>query len=192
MKIGLFFGSFNPIHIGHLIIANHLVEHTDLLEVWFVVTPHNPHKKKSTLLDDYQRLHMVRLATESYHKIKGSDIEFKLPQPNYTIHTLAHLEDKFPQHEFSLIMGADNLSQIHSWKNGDLLLERYSIYVYPRVQDTDINRGAYPTSVHWVDAPIIELSATQIRSMLREGKNIRPLVPLEVFDYLEKNAFYRK
>lgn len=192
MKIGLFFGSFNPIHIGHLIIANHLVEYTDLQEVWFVVTPHNPHKKKTTLLDDYQRLHMVRLATDSYLHLKASDIEFKLPQPNYTIHTLAHLEDKFPQHEFCLIMGADNLSQIHSWKNGDLLLERYTIYVYPRVSDGEKSEEAFPESVIWVDAPLVELSATQIRSMLRENKNIRPLVPAEVHEYLEKNAFYRK
>lgn len=192
MKIGLFFGSFNPIHIGHLIIANHLVEYTDLQEVWFVVTPHNPHKKKATLLDDYQRLHMVRLATEPYLHLKASDIEFKLPQPNYTIHTLAHLEDKFPQHEFSLIMGADNLSQIHSWKNGDLLLERYSIYVYPRVDGAEKSKEAFPDSVFYVDAPIVELSATQIRSMLRENKNIRPLVPIEVHEYLEQNAFYRK
>ncbi len=192
MKIGLFFGSFNPIHIGHLIIANHLVEYTDLKEVWFVVTPHNPHKKKATLLDDYQRLYMVRLATEPYLHLKASDIEFKLPQPNYTIHTLAHLEDKFPQHEFALIMGADNLSQIHSWKNGDLLLERYSIYVYPRVDGAEMSKESFPDSVIYVDAPIVELSATQIRSMLRDNKNIRPLVPIEVHEYLEQNAFYRK
>ena len=118
MKIGLYFGTFNPVHIGHLIIANHMAEHSDLQQIWMVVTPHNPLKQKNTLLVDRQRLQMVRLATEEYPKIKPSDIEFKLPQPNYTVNTLAHLNDKFPQHEFSLIMGEDNLNSIHKWKNG--------------------------------------------------------------------------
>ena len=112
MKIGLYFGTFNPIHIGHLIIANHMAEHSDLDQIWMVVTPHNPHKQKNTLLDDYQRLYMVQLATEEYIKIKASDIEFKLPQPNYTVNTLAHLQDKYSKHEFALIMGEDNLQRL--------------------------------------------------------------------------------
>ena len=133
MKIGLYFGTFNPIHVGHLIIANHMAEHSDLDQIWLVVTPHNPHKQKSTLLDDYQRLQLVHLATDDYPKIKPSDIEFKLSQPNYTVNTLAHLKDHFPQHEFSLIMGEDNLNSLHKWKNYEYILENHDIYVYPRV-----------------------------------------------------------
>ena len=129
MKIGLYFGTFNPIHVGHLTIANHLAEHSDLDQVWFVVTPHSPFKKKSSLLDDHQRLEMVYLATKDYPNLKQSDIEFKLPQPNYTINTLTYLEEKYPDHEFALIMGEDNLKSFHKWKNYELILERYSIYV---------------------------------------------------------------
>mgnify|MGYP000899646264 CR=1 FL=1 len=133
MKIGLYFGTFNPIHIGHMIIANHMAEHSDLDQIWMVVTPHNPHKQKTTLLDDYQRLHMVTLATEDFTKIKPSDIEFKLPQPNYTVNTLAHLEEKYPKHEFALIMGEDNLNSLHKWKNYEVILENHHVYVYPRL-----------------------------------------------------------
>ena len=133
MKIGLYFGTFNPIHIGHLIIANHLAEHSDLQQIWMVVTPHNPLKQKNTLLDDRQRLHMVRLATEDFPKIKPSDIEFKLPQPNYTVNTLSHLKEKFPQHEFAIIMGEDNLNSLHKWKNHMYILENHDIYIYPRI-----------------------------------------------------------
>ncbi len=132
MKIGLYFGTFNPIHIGHLIIANHLAEHTDLDQIWFVVTPHNPHKNKASLLEDYHRLQMVHLATEDYPKIKPSDIEFKLPQPNYTINTLTYLTEKYPNHIFSLIMGEDNLASFHKWKNQDIILQNHDIFVYPR------------------------------------------------------------
>ena len=133
MKIGLYFGTFNPIHVGHMIIANHMAEHSNLNQIWMVVTPHNPLKQKSTLLDDYHRLHLVNLATEEYPKIKASDIEFKLPQPNYTVNTLAHLKDKYPQHEFSLIMGEDNLNSLHKWKNYEFIIENHEIYVYPRL-----------------------------------------------------------
>ena len=133
MKIGLYFGTFNPIHVGHLIIANHMAEHSDLDQVWMVVTPHNPHKKKSSLLDDFHRLHMVHLATEGFSKIKPSDIEFKLPQPNYTVNTLVHLEEKYPTHTFSLIMGEDNLKSLHKWKNYEVILQNHDIYVYPRI-----------------------------------------------------------
>ena len=138
MKIGLYFGTFNPIHIGHMIIANHLAEHTDLDQIWMIVTPHNPLKKKDTLLDDYNRLQMVYLATEDFPKIKPSDIEFKLPQPNYTVNTLAHLQEKYPEHQFSLIMGEDNLKSFHKWKNYEVILRNHELYVYPRVSsETD-------------------------------------------------------
>ena len=146
MKIGLYFGTFNPIHIGHLIIANHLAEHSDLDQIWMMVTPHNPHKQKSSLLDDYHRLHMVHLATEDYPKIKPSDIEFKLPQPNYTVNTLAHLQEKYPTHEFSLIMGEDNLNSLHKWKNYEVILHNHDIYVYPRAASGRNRRAVYQPS----------------------------------------------
>jgi nicotinate-nucleotide adenylyltransferase len=135
MKIGLYFGTFNPIHVGHLIIANHMAENSDLDQVWLVVTPHNP-KKKSTLLDDYHRLQMAHLATEDFPKLKPSDIEFKLSQPNYTVNTLVHLE-KYPNHEFSLIMGKDNLTSLSKWKNFEVILQNHAIYVYPRIEAKD-------------------------------------------------------
>ena len=134
-KIGLFFGTFNPIHVGHLIIANHMAEFSELNEVWLVVTPHNPHKKKNTLLEDTHRLAMVRIATEAYPKLKASTIEFDLPQPNYTVNTLAVLEEKYPDKEFCLIMGEDNLKSLHKWKNYEVILERYPIFIYPRISE---------------------------------------------------------
>lgn len=193
MKIGLYFGTFNPIHIGHLAIANHMAEFSDLEQVWLVVTPHNPHKKKSTLLDDHHRLHMTFLATEDYPKLKPSDIEFKLPQPNYTVHTLAHLQDKFPQHEFSLIMGEDNLNSLHKWKNYDVILQNHDIYVYPRVNGDVIDESLvnHPR-IKKIDAPVMEISSTFIRNSIKAGKNIRPLLPQKVWDYVEHNLFYTK
>lgn len=192
MNIGLYFGTFNPIHIGHVIIANHLVEYTDLDQVWLVVTPHNPHKSKNTLLDDYQRLHMVHLALENYPKLKASDLEFKLPQPNYTVHTLAHIREKYPAHQFSLIMGEDNLRSLHKWKNYEFLLQEYPIYVYPRMLET---AEAWPTFeqgiIHRVAAPIIELSATMIRDGIKNGKNVAPMLPEAVWKYIDQNVFYR-
>ena len=155
MKIGLYFGTFNPIHIGHLIIANHMVEYSDLDEIWMVVTPHNPLKKKDSLLDDYQRLHLVRLATEDYPKIKVSDDEFKLAQPNYTVNTLAHFQDKYPKHNFSLIMGEDNLKSLNKWKNYEVILQNHHIYIYPRVSiDAENLEFKNNPKIHLVDAPI--------------------------------------
>ena len=138
MKIGLFFGTFNPIHIGHLTIANHMVEYTDLDQVWFVVTPHSPFKKKNSLLDDHQRLEMVYRAVKDYPKLRQSDIEFNLPQPNYTINTLSYLEEKYPEHFFALIMGEDNLKSFHKWKNYRVILELHDIYVFPRISDGNV------------------------------------------------------
>ena len=193
MKIGLYFGTFNPIHVGHLIIANHMAENSDLEQIWLVVTPHNPHKQKSTLLDDYQRLHLVHLATEDYPKIKPSDIEFKLAQPNYTVHTLAHLKDHFPQHEFSLIMGEDNLNSLHKWKNFEYILENHDLYVYPRVSVNDENNDLLNHArVHKVAAPIVEISSTFIRENIKNKKNFRPLLPEKVWEYIDHNNLYKK
>ena len=193
MKIGLYFGTFNPIHIGHLIIANHMAEHAGLDQIWMVVTPHNPHKQKSSLLDDYHRLHMVHLATEDYPKIQPSDIEFKLPQPNYTVNTLAYLQEKFPKHEFSLIMGEDNLNSLHKWKNYELILQNHDIYVYPRLNSGKIDKQLvnHP-KIHRVGAPVIELSSTFIRESIKNGKNVVPMLPNKVWDYIEHNLFYKK
>lgn len=193
MKIGLYFGTFNPIHVGHLIIANHMAEHSDLDQVWMVVTPHNPLKKKSTLLDDYHRLQMVFLATEDFPKIKPSDIEFKLPQPNYTVNTLVHLEEKYPSYEFSLIMGEDNLKSLHKWKNYEVILERHDIYVYPRIstEEENLEFKNHP-KIHLIDAPVVEISATFIRDNIKKGKNIQPLLPAKVWEYIDHNNFYKK
>jgi nicotinate-nucleotide adenylyltransferase len=193
MKIGLYFGTFNPIHIGHLIIANHMAEYSDLNQIWMVVTPHNPLKKKEHLLDDYKRLNLVALATEDFPKIKPSDIEFKLPQPNYTVHTLAHLQEKFPQHEFSLIMGEDNLKSIHKWKNYEVILQNHDIYVYPRIssETATLDLKNHPR-IHHVDAPIVEISSTFIRESIKNKKNIQPLIPYKVWEYIDYNNLYKK
>ena len=193
MKVGLFFGTFNPIHVGHLTIANHITEYSDLDQVWFVVTPHSPFKKKNSLLDDHQRLEMVYRATKDYPKLKQSDIEFKLPQPNYTVNTLAHLEEKYPDHEFALIMGEDNLKSFHKWKNYLIILEMHDIYVYPRVSEGKVETefDEHPR-IHHIDAPIMELSSTFIRKSIKEGKNVRPMLPENVWEYLDEMNFYKK
>lgn len=192
MKIGLYFGSFNPIHIGHLIIANQLVENSDLDKIWFVVTPHNPFKKKSSLLDNHQRLEMVYLATKDYDSLQECDIEFNLPQPNYTVNTLAHLTEKHPKKDFALIMGEDNLKSFHKWKNYQVILDNHHIYVYPRISEgkTDTQFDKHP-KIHTVDAPIMEISSTLIRNSIKAGKNIKPLLPANVWKYLDEMNFYR-
>lgn len=191
-KVGLFFGTFNPIHVGHLIIANHMAEYGGLDEIWMVITPHNPHKKKSSLLPDYHRLEMVYLATASYEKIKPSDIEFGLPQPNYTTHTLAHLSEKFPTHQFTLIMGEDNLNTFNKWKNHEAILSDYQIIVYPRLTPTILPEElANHPKIKKVDAPVVEISSTFIRKNIAQGKNIRPLLDDKVWEYIDHNLFYR-
>ncbi|MBA4319655.1 MAG: nicotinic acid mononucleotide adenylyltransferase [Flavobacterium sp.] len=193
MKIGLYFGTFNPIHIGHLIIANHLAEYSGLDQIWMVVTPHNPLKNKQTLLDDYQRLQLVFLATEDYPKIKPSDIEFKLPQPNYTVNTLAHLQEKYPQHIFSLIMGEDNLKSLHKWKNHEIILQNHEIYVYPRISSGEDNLTFKNNpKIHVIDAPVVEISSTFIRENIRNKKNVQPLLPSKVWEYIDHNNLYKK
>ena len=192
MKIGLYFGSFNPIHIGHLVIANHMAEYSDLNQVWFVVTPHNPFKKKSSLLDDYQRLEMVYRATKDYTKLKPSDIEFNLPQPNYTINTLAYLQEKHLNYEFSLILGEDNLKSFQKWKNYQLILENHDIYVYPRVSEERVEtQFDGHKKIHPIDAPIMELSSTFIRKAINTGKNVKPMLPEFVWEYLDEMNFYK-
>lgn len=193
MKVGLYFGTFNPIHIGHLVIANHMAEYSDLDQIWLVVTPHNPFKKKSSLLDNHHRLEMIYLATKDYPKLKPSNIEFKLSQPNYTINTLTHLEEKHPDHEFCLIMGEDNLKSFHKWKNHELIIENHDIYVYPRITETKIeSKFNNHDKIHCIDAPIMEISSTFIRNGIKTGKNIRPLLPEHVWIYLDEMNFYKK
>ena len=192
MKIGLYFGTFNPIHVGHLTIANHMVEYSDLDQVWFVVTPHSPFKKKSSLLDNHHRYQMVDRAVEDYPNLRASDIEFNLPQPNYTINTLVYLEEKYPDYEFALIMGEDNLKSFHKWKNYEGILERHHIYVYPRISEgqRETHFDNHP-KIHKVEAPIMELSSTFIRNAIKEGKNIRPMLPEHVWSYLDEMNFYK-
>jgi nicotinate-nucleotide adenylyltransferase len=192
-KVGLFFGTFNPIHIGHLVIANHMVEFSDLDEVWFVITPMSPFKTKKTLLDDHHRYQMVFEATKEYPKLKPSKIEFGLSKPNYTINTLVHLEDQYDNaYEFALIMGEDNLKGFHKWKNFEVILENHLIYVYPRISVGKIDHQFKEDSrIQYVDAPIMEISSTFIRENHRNGKNIKPLLPYEVWRYLDEMNFYR-
>ncbi|WP_340199542.1 nicotinate (nicotinamide) nucleotide adenylyltransferase [Ascidiimonas sp. W6] len=191
-KVGLYFGTFNPIHVGHLIIANHLAEYSDLDAIWLVVTPHNPHKNKRTLLDDHHRYQMVFEATKDYPKLKPSNVEFKLPQPNYTVKTLAHLQEEYPDTEFALIMGEDNLKSFHKWKNYEVILENHSIYVYPRKSEGQVEHQfkGHP-KIHAINAPIMELSSTFIRKAISEGKNIRPMLPEAVWKYLDEMNFYK-
>lgn len=188
--VGLYFGTFNPVHIGHMIIAQFMLEHSSMDELWFMVTPHNPHKKKSTLLDDRQRLHMVELAIDDHVSMKASDEEFHLPQPSYTITTLAHLREKFPEKTFSLIMGMDNLQNFHKWKNHERIIEQHDIYVYPRPGYDGGLFGDHP-KVHIIPAPNMELSSTQIRNALKSGKNVSFMLPQRVWDYLESNTYYK-
>jgi nicotinate-nucleotide adenylyltransferase len=192
MKIGLYFGTFNPIHVGHLIIANHLVEYSNLDEIWMVVTPQSPFKKKKSLLDNIHRFALVDIATQEYPKIKPSDIEFKLPQPNYTVHTLAHISDTYPNKEFCLIMGEDNLKSFHKWKNYETILEHHHVYVYPRISE---GKGASQfenhSKIHKVDAPIVQISSTMIRNGINDKKNIQPLLSKNVWQYIDEMNFYK-
>lgn len=197
MKTGLFFGSFNPIHIGHLAIANYVVEFTDLDEVWFIVSPHNPLKQKSTLLDDRNRLYMVRLAIEDDQRFRASDIEFTLPSPSYTIDTMAFLSEKYPDREFILIMGEDTLYTLHKWKNALELVKRYPIITYPRVKPGDnddpvLNDIIKSATVTKVGAPLMEISGTFIRNTIKAGKNISHFVPAPVWKYIQEMHYYEK
>jgi nicotinate-nucleotide adenylyltransferase len=195
-KVGLFFGTFNPIHIGHLALAEYFQKYGDLDEVWLVVTPHNPFKKKSNLLPDRERLHLVHLAIEDQQGLRASDIEFSLPQPNYTSQTLTYLREKYPEHRFSIIMGEDNLKSFHKWRNFESILENHKILVYPRHPLPD----EVATEQHWqerfpnlrlVNAPKMEISASLIRRSFAEGKALRNLLPKAVFDYIEGSNLFQ-
>ena len=191
-KIGLYFGTFNPIHIGHLILANHFAETTDLDEVWLVVTPQNPMKRKDSILDNHHRLELVYKATYDYPKLSPSDIEFSLPIPNYTINSLIHIEEKNPDKQFVLLMGEDNLVSFPKWKNYDLILERYELYVYPRKTNRTIPKQFQNNpKIILIDAPQIELSSLAIRKAIKAKQNIRPLLPPESWLYLDEMNFYK-
>lgn len=190
LKTGLFFGSFNPIHIGHLIIANYMATFSGLKEVWLVVSPHNPLKLKSGLANMYDRLEMAKLATENAPQIKVSDIEFKLPQPSYTIDTLTHLRERYPAREFVLIMGADNLVSFKKWKNYEVLLKDYHIFVYPR-PGADVSEWENHPSITFTDTPEMEISSTFIRKAIKDDKNVQFFVPDNVLEFIEKKNMYR-
>lgn len=191
MEIGLFFGSFNPVHIGHLVIAEYIVQNSPLDEVWMVVSPHNPLKNKSTLLANHHRLAMVKAALEESTNIKASNIEFKLPVPSYTINTIMHLHEKYPKHTFALILGADNLQGFTKWKNYEELLKLCKLYVYPRPGYDGGQLKEHP-NVTWVNAPLMEISATYIRDAIKTGKSARYMLPDVVYKYISEMNFYKK
>jgi nicotinate-nucleotide adenylyltransferase len=190
MKIGLFFGSFNPIHHGHLMVASYIANHTDLQQIWLVVSPQNPHKSQSSLLNEYDRLHLAQLAIENDDQIKVSDIEFKLPKPSYTIDTLTYLEEKFPKHEFSVIMGGDSFQNLPKWKNFETLVKNYQFIVYRR-PGFDITES-YGAKMQYLEAPMLELSATLIRNNCKEGITIRYLVPEDVRLEIERCNYFKE
>ena len=187
MNIGLFFGSFNPIHIGHLIIANTIYDRTDLDEVWFVVSPQNPLKKRKSLIHEFDRLRMVELAIEDNFHFRASDVEFHMPRPSYTIDTLTYLSEQYPQHNFSIFLGSDNLKQLRKWKNYEQILEHYQVYVYPRPgEKTDFTHP----SVQEVDAPLLDISATFIRDSIQSGHSVKYLLPRQVEEYIQSKKLY--
>jgi len=190
MKIGLFFGSFNPIHVAHLIIANHILNETDIEKTWFIVSPQNPFKVESNLLNEYHRLHLVRLATEDDNRIRPLDIEFGLPKPSYTINTLIYLEEKFSEHEFVIIMGSDSFQNLHKWKNYEMIIKNYSIYIYRRLGFEAKNHVNAKLTI--IDAPLLQISATEIRALIKEKKSIRYLVPDKVKEEIERGGYYLK
>lgn len=191
MEIGLFFGSFNPIHIGHLIIANHILNESSLKRIWFIVSPQNPFKSSSILLDEYNRLYLVRLAVEDDNRLKASDIEFHLPRPSFTSFTLTQLKEKYPEHTFSIIMGSDGFMNLHKWKNYESIIKNYSIYIYKR-KGFDIDNSLTKADIFILDAPDLEISATMIRKNMKEGKSVRYLVPDKVMEEINKAGYYRK
>lgn len=190
MKVGLYFGSFNPIHIGHLIIANHVLNETDLQKIWFVLSPQNPFKHSATLLNEFDRLYLVQKAVEGDDRLRASDIEFSLPKPSYTSHTLAYLKEKYPAYEFSIIMGSDSFQNLGKWKNAEAIINHYPILVYERPGFSVENTlGA---NVQVMKAPLLEISATHIREAIQTGKSIKYLVPESVEKEILVNRFYKK
>ena len=204
MKIGLYFGTFNPIHIGHLIISNYMADYTDLDQVWLIVSPQNPLKKKSSLLEDYHRLAIVKVAIDDNLKLRASDIEFKMPRPSYTSDTLAYINEKYPEHDFNLIMGEDNLRTFHKWKNYEHILENHKLYVYPRVltiqEEVEVEEIGYLPENKLRDhqnvelceeAPIMKVSSSFIRQAIKEGNDVRYLLTAPVHRYISEMNFYR-
>ena len=204
MRVGLYFGTFNPIHVGHLVIANYMAEYTDLDQVWLVVTPQNPLKKKSSLLPDYHRLALVKVAIQDNLKLRASDVEFGLPQPNYTSTTLAYLKEKYPDTEFSMIMGEDNLRTLHKWYNHENLVENYKFYVYPRVLTTQEEAevveigerpengfGTHASIIMCDDAPVMKVSSSFVRQAIKDGRDVRYLLTESVHRYIDEMNFYK-
>ena len=196
-KIGLFFGSFNPVHIGHFAIAGYMKEFTDLDQVWFVISPQNPLKKKETLLADHHRLYLVELAIEGNDDMEPCDIEFHRPVPSYTIDTMAWLTEKYPQHKFVLVMGEDNLYTLHKWKNAIELVSRFQLYVYPRPDAVKKNNDLLEeilikATVKWVKAPLMDISGTFIRNGIKRGKNMSYFLNPAVWKYIMEMHFYEK
>jgi nicotinate-nucleotide adenylyltransferase len=189
MTIGLYFGSFNPVHVGHLIIANHIINNTNLNQLWFVVSPQNPFKNTNSLLNEYQRLHLVNIAIEGEAKLRGSNIEFKLPKPSYTIDTLTYLKEKYPENKFAIVMGSDGFQNLNKWKNYEKLVRNYPFYIYKRpgfeIAET------FGAKITIMNAPLLDISSTAIRKMIKEKKSIRFLVPDSVKEEIERNAYYR-
>lgn len=194
MNIGLYFGTFNPVHKGHLDIANYIVKDTDIEQLWFIISPLNPFKKKAALLSGKHRYELVNIAISQLadnNKLKASDIEFNLPQPSYTINTLHYLKKKHPEHNFVIIMGSDNLSSFHKWKNYEEILDNYEIYVYPR-SNSDGSKMKAHEKVKFIDAPLIEISSSFIRKSIKQGRDIRKLLPDNVYKYISEMHFYKK
>jgi nicotinate-nucleotide adenylyltransferase len=192
-KTGLFFGSFNPIHIGHLVIAGYMAEFTDMKEVWFVVSPQNPLKPAATLLSETHRLQMVRLAIEYDNRLKASKVEFGLPRPSYTIHTLTYLKEKYRNTDFCLIMGTDNLATLKKWKNYEQILRQHLIYTYPRKEITPVPPELENhASVINTRAPVMEISSSFIRKAIKDKKDVRYMMPAQVAEYIKTMHFYEK
>lgn len=189
MKIGLYFGSFNPVHIGHLIIANHVANNTDMKQVWFIVSPQNPFKNSSALLNEYKRLNMIKSAIKDEVKLRASSVEFTLPKPSYTIDTLTYLKEKYPNHEFSLIIGSDGFQNFNKWKNYKIIIKEHKFYIYKR-PGFEI-KNDFGACITILNAPMLEISSTGIRNMIKERKSIRFLVPDVVKEEIENNGYYR-
>jgi nicotinate-nucleotide adenylyltransferase len=189
-KTGLFFGSFNPIHLGHLMIASWMAEFTDIGQVWFIISPHNPLKEKSSLLPDVNRLYMVNIAVEDETKFKASNIEFHLPQPSYTIDTLTYISEQHPGKEFVVIAGSDTLPTLHKWKNYEQLLKQYQFYIYPRPGNGKSPFDQHP-HIHFVNAPSVEISSSFIRDSIKAGKQMQYFLPAKVWEYIDRMGFYR-
>lgn len=191
-KVGLYFGSYNPVHIGHMVIANYMAEFTNIDQLWFVVSPQNPHKAQENLLDDYHRLELVNRAIDGDPRFRTSNIEFGLPKPSYTIDTLAYLHEKFPNHQFSIIMGSDNLESFHRWKNHQVILENYGIIVYPRPGFDESKMIQHPNINIVGNTPLMEISSSFIRESIKSGKDVRHFMPLKAWEYLDEMNFYRR